>query len=65
MRLPTLKSREVISVLKRIGFEKLRQSGSHVVLVNRNVRKIIIIPVHAGKDLTGRKYINYIWHKTY
>jgi predicted RNA binding protein YcfA (HicA-like mRNA interferase family) len=31
-KLPRISSREAIRVLERLGFEKVRQTGSHVVL---------------------------------
>lgn len=50
MRLPALKSREIIRALKKVGFEKARQTGSHLILVNKVTKKIIPIPIH-GKDI--------------
>ncbi|PKL72241.1 hypothetical protein CVV26_02525 [Candidatus Kuenenbacteria bacterium HGW-Kuenenbacteria-1] len=46
MRLPIIRPQKVIKVLKKIGFEKIRQTGSHLILANRATKKIIPIPVH-------------------
>lgn len=46
MRLPRLRSRQVIKALKRGGFYEVRQTGSHLVLVNERIKKIIPVPVH-------------------
>ncbi|MFH0755106.1 MAG: type II toxin-antitoxin system HicA family toxin [bacterium] len=49
MRL-TIKPQKVIKVLKKIGFEKIRQTGSHLILANRITKKIIPVPIH-NKDI--------------
>lgn len=50
MKLPALKPQEVIKALNRVGFEKARQTGSHLILVNKTTRKIIPVPMH-NKDI--------------
>ena len=50
MRLPSLKPWQVVRVLNKLGFEKFRQSGSHLILANKDKKKIIPVPVH-NKDL--------------
>ncbi len=50
MRLPTIKPQKVVKVLEKKGFEKIRQTGSHLILVNTITKKIIPIPVH-NKDI--------------
>ncbi|MBI2652345.1 type II toxin-antitoxin system HicA family toxin [Candidatus Woesearchaeota archaeon] len=39
MKLPVLSGREVIKVLKKVGFEENRQKGSHIILVIFNFQK--------------------------
>ncbi len=46
----SFKPREVISILKKLGFVEKRQTGSHVILYHQDKRKIIPIPMHT-KDL--------------
>jgi predicted RNA binding protein YcfA (HicA-like mRNA interferase family) len=47
MRLPTLNSKQVIKVLKRAGFQDVRQTGSHLIFINKEIHKIIPIPIHS------------------
>lgn len=49
-KLPTVTARQVISVLKKIGFEIVRQRGSHVRLKHTDSR-VVTIPVHSGQNL--------------
>lgn len=49
MKLPLLRGREVLSVLRRLGFEEVHRKGSHVKLVHPDGR-IIIIPFHNPVD---------------
>lgn len=50
-KLPSLKSREVISVLEKLGFQKDRSKGSHLILYNSLTKRRTVIPVHKGKDI--------------
>jgi predicted RNA binding protein YcfA (HicA-like mRNA interferase family) len=50
MRLPILKPQEVVRILKRIGFTEARKTGSHLILINKESRKIIPVPIHK-KDI--------------
>ena len=50
MRLPALRPQKVIKALKKIGFENARQTGGHLILVNKTTKKIVPIPIH-GKDI--------------
>lgn len=50
-RLPVLKSREVISVLKTLGFGEVRQRGSHKQFRHSDGRGTTV-PVHAGRDIS-------------
>ena len=49
-RLPILTGVELIKILEKVGFEIIRQKGSHVFLKHQDNR-ITIIPVHKGKDV--------------
>jgi len=49
-KLPRVTPREVIKVLQRIGFQLVRQSGSHKIYKNdKGIR--ITVPYHSGKIL--------------
>ena len=47
-RLPKLSGEETIEVLKRLGFERIRQRGSHVVLKKESNEGVIgcVVPLH-------------------
>ena len=50
IKIPSLRHKKIISVLKKIGFEESRQTGSHLILLNQKSKKIISVPVH-NKDI--------------
>jgi predicted RNA binding protein YcfA (HicA-like mRNA interferase family) len=49
-QLPVLSSREVIAVLGKLGFEEVRQRGSHKQFRHADGRRATV-PVHAGRDI--------------
>lgn len=49
-KLPALRGNEVIRVLEKVGFQVIRQKGSHVRMKNEDGR-VVTIPVHAGKTI--------------
>ncbi|MBD6615971.1 type II toxin-antitoxin system HicA family toxin [Komarekiella sp. 'clone 1'] len=49
-KLPKLAGKTVINILKKIGFEVVRQKGSHVQMKHDDGR-LVTIPVHAGKTI--------------
>jgi predicted RNA binding protein YcfA (HicA-like mRNA interferase family) len=49
-KLPRLKGKEVISALKRAGFEVIRVKGSHHFLMSQDGRRTVV-PVHSGEDI--------------
>ncbi|MBI4999383.1 type II toxin-antitoxin system HicA family toxin [Candidatus Gottesmanbacteria bacterium] len=48
-RLPSLKAREVLSILFEHGFEKVRTSGSHIRL-RKGVRSVTV-PFHPSRTV--------------
>jgi predicted RNA binding protein YcfA (HicA-like mRNA interferase family) len=50
-KLPPLKAREIIKVLRGLGFEQVRQKGSHAIFHHKDCRRAAI-PVHPAKDLS-------------
>ena len=44
-KLPSFKAREVIDILFKAGFEKIRTSGSHIRLKKGN--KLVTVPMHS------------------
>lgn len=60
-RLPTISVREMLRVLKRLGFTQRRQKGSHAFLSHPDGRRTVV-PVHPG-DLSRhvfREILNQI-----
>ncbi len=49
-RLPSVTARQVIRVLEAIGFERIRQSGSHVTFRHPDGRWTIV-STHPGKTI--------------
>ncbi len=47
-RLPRISSRDVIRVLTTLGFEKVRQTGSHIVMQKKYENETIgcVVPMH-------------------
>ena len=45
-RLPRLSGREVVRAFESLGWEQVRQSGSHIVLVREGHRATLSVPDH-------------------
>jgi len=50
-RLPPLKAQEVIRGLETMGFERVRQRGSHAIFHHQDCRRAPI-PLHPTKTIT-------------
>jgi predicted RNA binding protein YcfA (HicA-like mRNA interferase family) len=46
MKLPPIKPRELIRVLKKLNCFKKRQTGSHLIFYCPKQRKIVVVPIH-------------------
>ena len=51
MGVPVLKPREVIAILKRLGFVEVRQRGSHKQFRHADGRRTTV-PDHKGRDIS-------------
>jgi predicted RNA binding protein YcfA (HicA-like mRNA interferase family) len=49
--LPILKSTEVVSVLRKLGFEEVRRRGSHIQFRHADGRGTTV-PLHEGRDIS-------------
>ncbi|MCU7244480.1 MAG: type II toxin-antitoxin system HicA family toxin [Microcystis aeruginosa G13-12] len=49
-KLPILTGDEVIKALTKIGFQSIRQKGSHLCLKHEDGR-VVTVPVHRGKTV--------------
>ncbi|MBM3943856.1 MAG: type II toxin-antitoxin system HicA family toxin [SAR202 cluster bacterium] len=50
-RLPGLTSDEVVRVLRRHGFTRISQRGSHQKWRNQGTGRQVIVPYHRGRQL--------------
>ena len=57
-KLPLLTAKELIKILNKLGFESIRQKGSHVYLRHKDGRSTVV-PLHAGKEI-GRGLLKRI-----
>lgn len=48
---PILKPNEVITILGKLGFQEVRQRGSHKQFRHSDVR-FTTVPVHSGRDIS-------------
>ena len=48
-RTPRLTAKQVIKQLKKAGFTEINQTGSHLKLFNREIRRTAIVPIHSSK----------------
>ena len=48
---PVLTAREVIGILRKLGFEEVRQKGSHRQFKHPD-GKTTTVPIHKGRDIS-------------
>ena len=58
MNLRPIPAKRIIKLLNKIGFEVLRQRGSHAILKHPDGR-VTVVPVHSGEDI-GRGLLSKI-----
>ena len=49
--LSALNARKVIKALRKCGFEKDRQKGSHLIMIHPTTNRRVVVPVHKGKTI--------------
>lgn len=57
-KLPLLDAKELIKILNKMGFELVRQRGSHIYLKHKDGR-CTVVPLHSGRDI-GRGLLKRI-----
>jgi predicted RNA binding protein YcfA (HicA-like mRNA interferase family) len=50
LRLPSMTAAQLVRILEQRGFERVRQSGSHLILRHSDGRRVTV-PMHKSKDL--------------
>jgi len=58
VNLRPIPAKRIIKLLNKIGFEVLRQRGSHAILKHPDGR-VTVVPVHSGEDI-GRGLLSKI-----
>jgi len=58
LKLKPVKAEKVIKALSKLGFQIVRQKGSHVIMKHPDGR-VTVIPVHKGEEL-GRGILREI-----
>lgn len=53
-KLPRMTGRQVIIALKRLGFEIIRQRGSHITLNHQVTGATCTVPIHSGDILAPK-----------
>ena len=56
--LPTLKAKDLIRILKKMGFKEMRQKGSHLFFQHPDGRTTLV-SIHSGEDI-GRGLLRQI-----
>jgi predicted RNA binding protein YcfA (HicA-like mRNA interferase family) len=49
-KLPSLTGKDILSILKKLGFEIKRQKGGHVFLQHPDGRATVV-PIHSGETI--------------
>ena len=49
-KLPVVTASEIIKALEKIGFQTVRQKGSHVRMKHEDNR-VVTVPIHKGKTI--------------
>jgi len=57
-KLPILKPRQLIKILRKLGFNKIRQEGSHIFFKHPDGRTTVV-PFHKSRDI-GRGLLRAI-----
>ncbi len=50
-KLQRVKPRELVRALKNAGFVAQKQQGSHLRMWRERDRRLVIVPMHQGKDV--------------
>ncbi|RLE49480.1 MAG: hypothetical protein DRJ31_04730 [Candidatus Methanomethylicota archaeon] len=58
-RLRPLKVRKLLKVLRKLGFRKIRQTASHIILKQNKTERVVIVPIHGDEEI-GRGLLRKI-----
>lgn len=57
--LPTVKAKDFIKVITKLGYQFQRQKGSHAIYKN-SIGTRVTVPIHSGKDLKSGTLLGMI-----
>lgn len=49
----SFKAREIVKILQKLGYVQKRQTGSHLIMYNPKLKRIIPVPIHAKELKKG------------
>lgn len=49
----SFKAREIVKILKKLGYMEKRQTGSHLIMYNSHLKRIIPVPLHVKELRKG------------
>ena len=49
----SFKAREIVRILKQLGYLQKRQTGSHLIMYHPKLKRIIPVPIHAKELKKG------------
>ncbi|MFH1402147.1 MAG: type II toxin-antitoxin system HicA family toxin [Patescibacteria group bacterium] len=52
-KLPAIRPKQIIKILKKIGFVERGQTGSHLIFSHCQTNKIVPVPIHTKELKTG------------
>lgn len=60
LKLPQVRSKELVRVAQKLGFEFDRQSGSHAIYYRKSDKRRIVVPIHSSKTLKPKTLFGII-----
>lgn len=51
--MPAFKAREIVKILQKLGYVEKRQTGSHLMMYNPKVKRLIPVPMHTKELKRG------------
>ena len=51
--MPAFKAREIVKILQKLGYIQKRQTGSHLMMYNPKVKRLIPVPMHTKELKRG------------
>lgn len=49
----SFKAREIVKILQKLGYIQKRQTGSHLIMYNPKLKRIIPVPIHTKELKKG------------